>query len=77
MDERQTNGLKAEEIAELVRKRKARSRFGAMFAIGGFALAVLSMWLWQSLPFATLWLAVSMVGAGFTEPGDIKGFWSK
>lgn len=76
-DERTTTNLTAEEIAETVRRRKARSRYGALFAIGGFVLAILAMWVFESLAFATLWLAVSMMGAGFTDPGEIKGLWGR
>lgn len=57
-------------------KALARRRHGiygiVLFGVG-LAAALFAMWALESLPFATLWIGVAMVGGGFLAAGDIKG----
>lgn len=76
MSER-TQELSQEEVMERVRARKSRAKWGAFYALAGFVFAVVAMWELQALGFATLGMGVSMVGAGFVQPADIKGLWGK
>lgn len=87
-DERTTNGLTAEEIAEKVRARKQRSRWGGRFAfvgIVGFVLTaaglVTGLVLYDrdigvgALTLLGMFFAMASVGAGFADPAEIRGFW--
>lgn len=76
MSERQQQ-LSKEEVKEAVRARKSRSKWGAFYAVAGFVFASVAMWQFQALGFATLGMAVSMVGSGFVQPSDIKGQWGR
>ncbi len=77
MSERTGQQLSKEAVREAVRARRSRSKWGAFFAIAGFAFAAVAMWQFQALGFATLGMAVSMVGSGFVQPSDIKGMWGR
>jgi hypothetical protein len=73
-DERQST-LTAEEIAERVRARKQRQRWGGwVFVVGLLAGLAAAFWL-RDLALTTLFLGVGLVGAGFADPQEIRGFW--
>jgi hypothetical protein len=66
-DERQSTPT-AEEIAERVRARKQRQKWGGwVFVVGLLAGLAAAFWL-RDLALTTLFLAFSAVGAGFGDP---------
>ena len=66
-----------EEEREKIRTRKSRGKWCAFYALAGFVFAVVAMWKFQALGFATLGMFVSMAGAGFVQPSEVKGFFGK
>ncbi len=76
-DERGRARLTEEEVTEAIRRRKARTKWGALYVLGGFAFGVLAAVLLDSVPLAILGFGVSLVGAGFVDPSDIAGLWKR
>ena len=77
MADERTVQLTAEEIAERVRARKARTKYGSMFAVGGFAGGMLAALWFRDFGIASLLFGMAAVGAGFADPTEIKGFWAR
>ena len=77
MSDERTTDLTAEEIAEKVRARKARAKWGGvLFVAAGVAGLASAFWL-RDLAMTTVFLGVACVGAGFADPQEIRGFWAK
>ena len=71
-DERQRNGLTKAEISAAIADRKRKSIFGWVFAIGGFTMAMGSMWYMESIAWATFWMVIALVGAGYANIKDVQ-----
>ena len=69
--------LSDEEIAERVRARKARTRYGAMFAVGGFIAGLVAAFWFRDVALTTVFMGVSSVGAGFADPSEVKALWTR
>lgn len=83
-DERTTNGLSAEEIAEKVRARKQRAKWGNVFAVVGLIgfvlMAVGLFWTERAigageLTLLGIFVGMAAVGAGFGDPASLRAFW--
>jgi len=88
MSEDRQETLTDEEVAEKVRARKARTRWGTLFAIVG-VLGFLTLGgamaygiVFQSksvgmegLTILGMFFAMAAVGAGFADPSEIRSFW--
>lgn len=85
-DERKADGFTSEEIAELVRARKARTKWGALFVIVGvlgFLLSAIVLLLREAafglpeLGLLGMFFAMGAVGAGYAEPSELSSLWKK
>lgn len=54
-------------------QRKKFGRRGTVLFIVGIGAALVAMWWMESIAFATLWIAVALVGGGYLAAGDISG----
>lgn len=84
-DERET-ALSAEEVAEKVRARQARTRWGFLFVIVGLLgfLGTAIILLLKDTPASVvdlglvgMFFAMACVGAGYTEPSELSGLWKR
>lgn len=58
---------------QVANRRHRTGVYGAVLFGVGLVAALVAMWVFESLAFASLWIAVAMVGGGFLAAGDIKG----
>ena len=77
MSDERAATLTAEEIAEKVRARKARAKWGGwLFVVAGLAGLASAFWL-RDLAMTTVFLGAACVGAGFADPSEVSGLWRK
>lgn len=82
-DARTTDALTDEEVAEAIRARKARSRWGGVMALAGVLGFVVIAFLLllrkqpvgaEELGILGMFFAMGCVGAGYADPSDLPGF---
>jgi hypothetical protein len=75
-DERRAE-LTDHDVAEKVRARKQRSRWGSAVAVIGILAALVSAFYQKDYAMTALFLGVGLVGAGFVEPALIASKFGK
>lgn len=82
-DTAQRAALTAEEIAEKIRARKARTRYALAFVVMGLltfvagvgAMILAGLETTAGVAILTMGFAMASVGAGYADPSEIKGLW--
>lgn len=74
-EDRRKQQLTEEEVAELRRKRKTRTTYAVLFALGGFAAAVYAAFWKDAMGLTALFMGTALIGAGYADPNEVRGLW--